>query len=77
MPTLTTMRARSSAYTNGGPAYLFHNTGATNHSLRVKLVGTKSNRDGIGAVVRVTAGTRQTEPAMANAAQRFQLSLAK
>jgi hypothetical protein len=42
--------------TNGGPAFLFHNTGVTNHSLRVKLVGTKSNRDGIGAVVRVTAG---------------------
>ena len=30
--------------------------GATNHSLRIKLVGTKSNRDGIGAVVKVTAG---------------------
>ena len=42
--------------TNGGPAYLFHNEGGTNHSLRMKLVGTKSNRDGIGAVVRVTSG---------------------
>jgi hypothetical protein len=42
--------------TNAGPAYLFHNEGGTNHSLRVKLVGTKSNRDGIGAVVRLTAG---------------------
>jgi hypothetical protein len=46
--------------TNGGPAYLFQNeasgTAATNKSLRLKLVGTKSNRDGIGAVVRVTAG---------------------
>jgi hypothetical protein len=42
--------------TNAGPAYLFHNEGGTNHSLRVKLVGTKSNRDGIGAVVRVLAG---------------------
>ncbi len=42
--------------TNGGPAYLFHNAGVTNHSLRVKLVGTKSNRDGIGAVVRVVSG---------------------
>ncbi len=41
--------------TNAGPAYLFHNEGGTNHSLRIKLVGTKSNRDGIGAVVRVTA----------------------
>ena len=39
--------------TNGGRAYLFHNEGATNHSLRIKLLGTRSNRDGIGAVVRV------------------------
>jgi hypothetical protein len=42
--------------TNAGPAYLFHSEGGTNHSLRIKLVGTKSNRDGIGAVVRVSAG---------------------
>ena len=43
--------------TNAGPALLFRNTGATNHSLRIKLVGTKSNRDGIGSVVKVTAGS--------------------
>jgi len=43
--------------TNAGPAYLFHNEGGTNHSLRLKLVGTKSNRDGVGAVVQVTAAT--------------------
>src|ERR1700719_4540421 len=43
--------------TNGGPAALFKNTGATNHSLRIKLVGTKSNRDGFGATVRVTNGS--------------------
>jgi hypothetical protein len=42
--------------TNGGPAQLFRNDGGTNHSLRVKLWGVQSNRDGIGAVVRVTAG---------------------
>ena len=45
--------------TNGGPAYLFENdatVGATNKSLRIKLIGAKSNRDGIGAVVKVTAG---------------------
>jgi len=46
--------------TNGGRAYLFQNeaTGdaALQKSLRIKLVGTKSNRDGIGAVVKVTAG---------------------
>jgi predicted naringenin-chalcone synthase len=41
--------------TNAGPAFLFHNEGGTNHSLRLKLVGTKSNRDGIGAVVLVTS----------------------
>jgi len=42
--------------TNGGPVSLFKNeaVGTANRSLRVKLVGTKSNRDGIGAVVRVT-----------------------
>jgi enediyne biosynthesis protein E4 len=47
--------------TNAGPAYLFHNEGGTNHSLRVKLVGTKSNHDGIGAVVRVTSGADKQE----------------
>jgi hypothetical protein len=42
--------------TNAGPAVLFRNTGTTNHGLRIKLVGAKSNRDGIGATVRLTAG---------------------
>jgi enediyne biosynthesis protein E4 len=41
--------------TNGGPAYLYRNDGVTNHSLRVKLAGTRSNRDGIGAVVRANS----------------------
>ena len=44
--------------TNGGPAYLFENEAANgstaNKSLRIKLIGTKSNRDGIGTVVKVT-----------------------
>jgi len=44
--------------TNGGRAYLFHNEGGDGHSLRVKLAGTKSNRDGIGAVVDVKWGGR-------------------
>jgi hypothetical protein len=43
--------------TNGGPASLFKNTGATNHSLRIKLVGTKSNRDGLGASARLISGS--------------------
>jgi enediyne biosynthesis protein E4 len=50
--------------TNGGPTHLFRNVakGTANHSLRVKLAGVKSNRDGIGAVVRLTsAGATQTQ----------------
>src|SRR5208283_4165930 len=53
--------------TNGGPVYLFENeftgnSGAANKSVRIKLIGTKSNRDGIGAVVKLTAdGEMQTE----------------
>jgi enediyne biosynthesis protein E4 len=43
--------------TNGGRVYLFRNQGSTNHSLRVKLQGTNSNRDGIGAVVRLTSSS--------------------
>jgi hypothetical protein len=42
--------------TNGGSAVLFRNDGGTNNSLRIRLIGTRSNRDGIGTVVRLTAG---------------------
>jgi enediyne biosynthesis protein E4 len=42
--------------TNNGPAYLFRNDGGNrNHWLCLRLSGSKSNRDGIGAVVRVTS----------------------
>ncbi|MBZ5701416.1 MAG: CRTAC1 family protein [Acidobacteriia bacterium] len=41
---------------NGGSPALFLNQGGGNNSLRVKLTGVKSNRDGIGAVVRLTSG---------------------
>lgn len=44
--------------TNHGPAYLFRNDGGNrNNWLRVRTVGGKSNRDGIGAVVRVASPT--------------------
>ena len=48
--------------TNAGPAVLFRNDlAAANRSLRFKLVGTTSNRDAIGAVVRIFHdGTYQT-----------------
>ena len=43
--------------TNHGPAYLFRNDGGNrNNWLAVTTRGTKSNRDGIGAVVRVDSG---------------------
>jgi hypothetical protein len=43
--------------TNNGPAYLYRNDQlAGNRSIRFRLVGTKSNRDAIGAMVRVFAG---------------------
>ena len=45
---------------NNGPARLLRNDGGTNHKLRVKLVGTSSNRDGIGARVRLHLGGGQT-----------------
>jgi hypothetical protein len=42
--------------TNNGPAYLFRNDQiAGNHSIRFQLQGTKSNRDAIGANVRIFA----------------------
>ena len=50
--------------TNGGRAYLFHNEGTTGHSLRIKLQGTQSNRDGIGAVVRLTSGNSDKQSKM-------------
>jgi hypothetical protein len=43
--------------TNNGPAYLYRNDVMNgNRSIRFRLVGTKSNRDAIGAAVRVLAG---------------------
>jgi hypothetical protein len=45
--------------TNAGRPWLFRNEGGNEQSLRVKLVGTKSNRDGIGTIVKVVAGKDQ------------------
>ncbi len=52
--------------TNNGPARLYRNDGGNrSRFLRVKLLGTKSNRDGIGARVTI---------ALANGAKRWQLA---
>jgi enediyne biosynthesis protein E4 len=43
--------------TNHGPAYLYRSDGGNRHHwLAVRTRGTKSNRDGIGAIVRVISG---------------------
>ena len=49
--------------TNGGPAVILRNDGGTNHSLRIRLAGVKSNRNGMGAAVRATFGD-ETESEM-------------
>jgi enediyne biosynthesis protein E4 len=48
--------------TNNGPAYLYRNNQSTdNRSIRFRLVGTKSNRDAIGAEVHIECGgTKQS-----------------
>jgi hypothetical protein len=44
--------------TNGGPAFLYRNDVASGrHAIRVRVKGVKSNRDGIGARVRVFVGS--------------------
>jgi len=43
--------------TNNGPAVLFRNDlQGANRSVRFKMVGTESNRDAIGATIRITSG---------------------
>ncbi len=40
--------------TNGGPAYLYRNsTGTSLNAIRIQAVGTRSNRDGIGATLKM------------------------
>jgi hypothetical protein len=46
--------------TNHGPAYLFRNDGGNrNNFITIRTRGVKSNRDGIGAVVRVQSASRK------------------
>ena len=44
---------------NGGPPQLLRNDGGNaNHWLEILLIGTRSNRDGVGARVKLKAGDR-------------------
>ena len=45
----------------GGAPALFANVGSTNHWLRVRLIGLVSNRQGLGAKVRVVANIRGSQ----------------
>ena len=46
----------SSPFIADGPHQLFHNRGGSNHWIEVDLVGTASNREGIGASLTIEAG---------------------
>jgi len=58
--------------TNNGPAHLFRNdNGNRNDMLRLKLIGTKSNRDAIGAKVTLTAGEGMRQYAMVKSGSSY------
>src|SRR5688572_20156264 len=56
--------------TNGGPAVLLRNDGGGNRSLRIRLVGSRSNKNGFGAVVRVRVGS-ETQSEMARSGSSY------
>ena len=41
-----------------GPQFLYHNGGRSYHWLKIKLIGTLSNRDGLGTKITITTGRR-------------------
>src|SRR5260370_27468864 len=62
--------------TNGGPVYFFRNeaqgAAASNRSLRIKLIGTKSNHDGIGSTpITTVAGVNHRPQAPRRATGLF------
>jgi hypothetical protein len=57
---------------NNGPARLLRNDGGNrNHMLRVKTIGTRSNRDGIGARVTVTLDNGQKRWALVKSGSSY------
>jgi hypothetical protein len=58
--------------TNNGPARLLRNDGGNrNHMLRVRTIGTQSNRDGIGARVTITLDNGQKRWAVVKTGSSF------
>ena len=45
-----------SPYSDNGPSQLFRNLGNNNHWIEIDLIGTISNRDGIGSSVQISTG---------------------
>ena len=73
--TIATAISTSLLTTNHGPAYLYRNDGGNrNNWIAVRTRGVKSNRDGIGAIVRVDE--RRRAP-VADGAQRIELRVAE
>jgi hypothetical protein len=64
--------------TNNGPAYLYRNDGGNrNQWLNIRLSGTKSNRDGIGAVVHLESSSgKQWQTAHSGSSYASQSDLA-
>jgi len=64
--------------TNNGPAYLYRNDGGSRQNwITVRTRGVASNRDGIGAVVRVeSAGGRQSQMVRSGSSYASQSDLA-
>ena len=58
--------------TNNGPAYVLRNEGGNaNNWLLIRLVGQKSNRDGIGAVIKLVSASGQEQYATASTAGSY------
>ena len=52
-------RADLVSLAQNSPVFFFHNQTDSGHAVMFRLEGTRSNRDGVGAVVTLTAGGRQ------------------
>jgi hypothetical protein len=57
--------------TNNGPSYVLHNRGNANHWLTLQLRGQKSNRDGIGAVIKLVGVSGQEQYATVTTAGSY------
>ena len=57
-----------------GPQFLYHNEGNRNNWLKIKLVGTTSNRQGLGAKVTIQIGQSDSIPGSEWSRRAFSLA---